>query len=231
MQCNPAPETCKTLACRNDVDQQTYPMPFYIFVILSILFPMNVAFTYSLWMRCYGEIRSSNQPLSEDQTQNKETYRGSYCYFFHLVIRFLFGILFTVLQHTVFFPSGFEPEFSCYSSLPPRNCTSKIAKNASGCQSNVHTFCLNRVAHEKELYSLVTSILNTLVSFVMLAEIIYLCRRSSKFNRAAVDCLSRFIYPDCTSDKRLLNCMLCFLFYLVIGSLLYLLIHLKTLIT
>jgi hypothetical protein len=216
LHCLVAYGTCKTVACRN-VDrtcyfqyQQTYnlPMPLYIFVILSILFPINVAFIYSLWMRCRGEIRSSNRPLTEDQTQNKEIYLGSYCYFFHLVIRFLSGILFTILQHTVFFPSGFESTFSC--SLPPTYFTSQIAKNASASQSNVQFTCHNLAASSNETLSIGLSILNSFFSLQMLMEIIYLCRRSSKFNRAAA---------------------LCFLFYLVIGSLLYLLIHLKTLIT
>ncbi len=112
--------------------------------MLSMGFPICVDAIYSIWVS-YCVTNSSNQPL----TENKGFDISFSDYFLHLVIRFLSGILFTILQHAALFPSGFEYEFSC--SLPSTNTTSKTATNANASQSNSAFFtCYNITAYDKE---------------------------------------------------------------------------------
>ena len=186
--CYVAPES--TLIYKTQVDkacysryQQNYnsPLPFYWFVILSIWFPIIVAVIYSLCVRRRVEEidPSNNEPQTEDEPENQvqnRTLYVFYLYFFHLAIRVLLGILFTILQYTVLFPSGFDFKFSC--SLPPTGFTTMIAKNASDRLLN-GTFiaCENSSASDKQLWSVMLSVLNTGFAFIILVEVIRLCRR------------------------------------------------------
>ena len=163
--------------------QQNYnsPLPFYCFVMLSIWFPIIVAVIYSLWARRrVEEIDTNNEPQTdceaEIQVQKKGTLYVFYFYFFHLVIRILSGILFTVLQYTVLFPNGFEFEFRC--SLPPTLFNSNKVKNSSASPLNSTSFtCENSIAYEKTLCWVIVFVLNTGFAPFVFVEIIRLCRR------------------------------------------------------
>ncbi|XP_028413221.1 NACHT, LRR and PYD domains-containing protein 3-like [Dendronephthya gigantea] len=159
------------------------PLPFYAFVILSIWFPIFVAAIYSLSVRNrVKKISGSNdEPQNDAEAGNEVHNRRSfyvYSYFFHLIIRLLFGLVFTILQYAVFFRSGFDFEFSC--DEPASDVTSKIAKNASVSQLNSTTStitCENSTASEKQLWGGIVCALNTIFAAIIFVEVIYLCRR------------------------------------------------------
>jgi hypothetical protein len=96
-------------ACYSRYQQNyNYPLPFYVFVILSIWFPIIVAVIYSLWVRSrVDQIDSSNEPQAESEADNQLQTKGTsyvfYLYLFHLAIRVVSGILFTIQHYAVFF--------------------------------------------------------------------------------------------------------------------------------
>ncbi|XP_028413219.1 NACHT, LRR and PYD domains-containing protein 3-like [Dendronephthya gigantea] len=163
------------------------PLPFYGFVILSIWFPIFVAVIYSLSVRNrVEEISGSNDEPQNDaeagnEVHNRRSFYVFYSYFFHLVIRLLFGLVFTILQYAVFFRSGFDFEFSC--DQPASDVTSKIAKNASVSQLNSTTStitCENSTASEKQLWAGIVCALNTIFAAIIFVEVIHLCLRFPK---------------------------------------------------
>ena len=186
--CNVAPQSTATYKMQVDKAcysryQQNYnsPLPFYGFVILSIWFPILVAVIYSLCVRRRVEEIDSNtnelQSQADNEVGNKGTLYVSYFYFFHVAIRVLSGILFTILQYTVLFPSGFDFEFSC--SLPPTGFTLKLANNASdGLLNRTSITCENSSAFEKQLWWVIVSVLNAGFASIMFGELTRLCRRS-----------------------------------------------------
>ena len=97
------------------------PLPLYGFVSLSIGFTVFVSVIYSLIVSArVDEIESSHEHQTgeiKNRGQNRKTVYVFYFYFVHLVLRLLFGVIITVLQHTYFYPNGFDLKFSC--SLPP----------------------------------------------------------------------------------------------------------------
>ena len=162
--------------------QQEYNSPFQFigFVVLSIWFPLLVGVIYSIWARLrVQEIDSNNEAPAEgeaeNQVQNRETLHVFIFYFFHLAIRVLSGILFTILQYVLIFPSGFDSEFSC--SLPLTRFTTKTAKNASASQPNsIFFFCENLSASGKQSCWVAVSVLNMGFALALLMEIIHLLR-------------------------------------------------------
>ena len=165
-------------------------LPLSAFVMLSVMFQIIVVI-YSRWIRhvvIYSRstrTRLSSEPEdeAENQTRNKEIFLLSRLYFVHLVIRFLCEILFIILQFTVFFPSGFEPQFCCRE--PAIYSTSMLAKNANASQFNSTCIsCDNLIALKKKYCSIIVSVLNTCFPFIMLIKMIYLSQRLPEFKRA-----------------------------------------------
>ena len=203
--CNLGPET--TAAYKTQVDKSCYsryqqeynsPLPFYGFVMLSIWFPIIVGVIYSLCVRRrVEEVDSTNEPQTEGEAENQVQNRGTLYvfkfYVFHLAIRVLSGILFTVLQYLVIFPSSFDFEFIC--SLPPTRFTTKTAMNASASQPNSTYFsCENSTVSAKQSCWVVVSVLNTGFALIIFVEMIRLCRIPSCDTEFITDYLLRKQY-------------------------------------
>ena len=183
--------------------QQHYnaPLPFYIFVLLSTWFPIIIALVYSLWVRRRVEQVDSNinETQADSEADNQVRNRTFYVfrfYFIHLVLRVLCGVLFTILQHALLYPRGFDFKYGC--SLPRTEFTPNIPKNASVSQLNSTSVtsvgCENAKAPEKHTLWLIVSVFNALFAFIIFVEVIRLCRQFSVFNYIiGKECDTKFI--------------------------------------
>ena len=198
-----------TIVCKNYVDktcysryEQTYNsfLPLYGFVLLTSGFTVLASVIYSLGVnaRIKEVDTTSTDGIDEPRTESEEKSQGFYVFYFyfvHLVVRSLFGILFTVLQHTVFYPRGFDFEFSC--NLPTSDVYLQTGNNTSiGKLNNTSITCENSTASEKQLWSVIVSILNTVIAVIILGEVIYLLRRFPLRNcrsEAGWSCDNQFI--------------------------------------
>ena len=163
--------------------EQAYnsPVPLYGFVLLSTGLIVLVSVIYSLGVsNRVDEIERISSGSDEPRTNSRETKRGFYVfyfYFLHLAFRVLFGILFTVLQYSVFYPKGFDFEFCC--TLP----TSDLKREFTGNRTSMGDFnttsiaCKNLTASEKQLWSIIVSALNTICALIIFGEVICLWRR------------------------------------------------------
>ena len=121
----------------------------FTFGIFSNVIPFYVAMYYSgSEQQKRSENSSSHQPPTEDEPNNQQLNQQFYMdishpYYFHLIIRFLCGIMLIVLQHPVLLTSGMDSQFKCsvprtngsqsvniiqceYSIAPPQNVLSNI---------------------------------------------------------------------------------------------------------
>ena len=163
--------------------EQAYnsPLPLYGFVLLSTGIVVLVSVIYSLGVSSrVDEIDRSSSGSEEPATDGGETNHGFhvfYFYFLHLVVRSIFGILFSVLQYTVFYPNGFDFQFSC--TLPNSDVTQIGNKTSMGKFNYTTTSiaCENSSASEKRLWSMIVCVLNTAFALVVLCEVIYLSQR------------------------------------------------------
>ena len=173
---------------------QTYnsPLPLYGFVLLSTGLPVLISVIYSLIVRIrVDEIESSHERQNnvEDGSRNRRTVYVFYVYLVHLILRSLFGITFTVLQHIYFYANGFEFQFVC--NLPPTDQakTSKsMQKNVSRNMNSTSADCENATASEKRLSSIFMSVINITIAFIIILEVVFLLRRLPVRNRHPGDC-------------------------------------------
>ena len=157
------------------------PLRFYIFVLLGTWFPIVIAVVYSLWVHRRVQQLDSNmnetQVDGESHSQlNNRTVNVFRLYFIHLAMRFLCGVLLTILQHAILFPRGFVFNFGC--SLPPAEIPTNIPKYTSiNHLNNTVIPCEN--ASDKHTLWVITSVFNAVFAFIIFVEIIRLCRRFS----------------------------------------------------
>ena len=180
--------------------QQRYnaPLRFYIFVLLSTWFPIIIAAVYSLWVQRRVQLVDSNinetQVDGETDSQVPVHNRTVYVfrlYFIHLSIRVLCGVLFTILQHALLFPRGFDSKFGC--NLPPGQLTTKIPKYTSANNFNSTSIACENASDKHTLW-IITSLFNAVFAFLIFVEIIRLCRRFSIFKYINVrECDTEFI--------------------------------------
>ena len=186
--CYVPPES--TLIYKTQVDkacfsryQQRYndPLQFYIFVLLGTWFPIIIAVVYSLWV--HRRVQQVDSNINETQVDGEAesqvpVHNRTVCvfrlYFIHLVIRVGCGVLFTGLQHTLLFPSGFDFKFGC--NLPPAELSSKTPKYTSVNHLNITSIACENASDKHTLW-VITSVFNTVFAFMIFVEIIRLCRQ------------------------------------------------------
>ncbi|CAB3978599.1 Hypothetical predicted protein [Paramuricea clavata] len=172
--------------CFSRYDQAyTTPLPLYGYVLLSIRSTVPVSVIYSLVVsKRVDEIESSHERQIKGDAEhhehggNRRTVYVFHFYFVQLVLRSLCGIIFTVLQYTFFYPNGFDLKFSC--NLLPAEVTSVSNINAQRNASqlnNTSVSCENPTASEKKLFGTIVFVINTIFTFVILVEVIFLSQR------------------------------------------------------
>ena len=211
-------EICNTLVRRScftryQIDYN-YGVPFYAFVIPSISFPILVAFAYSYCVR--KEVRTCciykrRNEIEENGPEQQDYNKIDKYYYIHLLIRFLFGILFLILQNAVLFANGFKSEFKC---TLPLTTMCQTAKNA-GAMLNSTFPCTNSTAIQEGVCSSAILGLNILFLLVLLVEMVLLCRKNQRFRRLW-QVMSR---SDRCKLKSLISVIVTFLLLLAIAPL------------
>ncbi len=169
-------------------DAHNSPVRLFGFVLLSFGSVVVVSVIYSLAIghRIDETERYSSRAdgllLSGANQPGAMTFYVFYFYFIHLVVRSILGILFTILQYTVLYPSGFHSQFSCvYPELRQADPNTTAAKNASVPLSTVT--CNNSAAQDKQFWGTFVCVCNVIFTLIMLLEVIYMIRGLTKRER------------------------------------------------
>ena len=144
------------------------PLPLFGFVLVCTLFGVLVSIIYSQRVsNRVNEIESiherQNPGRAESQEQDRRTVHVFHWYCGHLVFRAFLGILFTVLQYTCIYSSGFPVKFNC---------------NYKGTVVS----CKNATASQKSFAGILVCVTNCVMAFVIFGEVIYVCVQLSICN-------------------------------------------------
>ena len=168
--------------CYSEYDiQYNAPLPLYGFTCLKVSLVMVVCFIYSWCVTRTNKVAPASSS-DEESTRSRQPRgpRRVFCfYFLHLMTRFGLMTLFTVLETTAFFPSGFPANFSCLSATAqPWNITSSNATITKLKPTSQAFNCHSSVARYKTNVSFVILVLNIIFLVLVLTEIIYLVVRA-----------------------------------------------------
>ena len=168
-------------------DVYNSPVRLFAFVLLSFGSVAVVSVIYSLAVASrideterYSSGR--NSPLNGPNQSGTRTLYVFYFYYFHLVVRTIFGMVFTILHFTVLYPTGFDSKFACiYPKFTQQDPNITTAKNASVPSSSVT--CENLAAKDKLSCSYAVFGCNAIFTLIMLLEVIYMIRSLTKRGR------------------------------------------------
>ncbi|XP_028401002.1 NACHT, LRR and PYD domains-containing protein 14-like [Dendronephthya gigantea] len=162
-------------------DEYNSPVKFFAFVLFNFGSVVVVSVVYSLAVgnRIEDAERlssGSDEPKTVAKGNNEQGRKTFYVfnfYLFHLVARSMLCILFTILQHTVLYPSGFDSQFTCvYPELRSVDPNMTPANNGSANLSSVK--CTNSAAKDKQFWLTIVSVCNLIFAVIALAEVVYL---------------------------------------------------------
>ena len=169
-------------------DVYNSPVRLFAFVLLSFVSVAVVSVIYSLAIGSrideierYSSGRNSPRLNGPNQPGTRTLY-VFYFYFFHLVARSMFGMVFTILQFTVLYPTSFDSKFICiYPKLTQPDLNITTAKNTSVPSSSVT--CENLTAQDKLFSSYTVFGCNVIFTLIILFEVIYMIRGFTKRGR------------------------------------------------
>ncbi len=168
--------------CLGKYDEQyNSPFPLWPFVLLCFVPQLAVCIAYS-WCFVKSRVDELEAALKPDPENPRRrpiipTRRVFYSYFLHLLVRLVLGILFTVLQNFVFYPSGFRTEFICVLPIvkPTVNSTNFNAMKYNGTAA---INCDNSVGSDNAVCAKGIWIVNILLAFLVFGELCYLLVRA-----------------------------------------------------
>ena len=177
--------------CYSKYDQiYNSPLPFYGFVILSFITVLFVHIVYSILVKSRVEEVEANtteQAQDDDEEANQTTTqqrsrRVCHAYVSHLLVRFVMGVLFTVLQYKAFYPFGFDSEFTCVleAESKPTETTNVTFQPFNFVSTNCHS----PSGSDKTVWSAVIAVLTIIFAFIALGEAIYLMDKVWKSRKA-----------------------------------------------
>ena len=169
-------------------DVYNSPVRLFAFVLLSFVPVAVVSVIYSLAVGSrideterYSSGRNIPRLNGPNQSGTRTLY-VFYFYYFHLVVRTIFGMVFTILHFTVLYPTGFDSKFACiYPKLTQPDPIITTAKNASVPSSSAK--CENLAAKDKLSCSYAVFGCNVIFTLIMLLEVIYMIRSLTKRKR------------------------------------------------
>lgn len=167
--------------CLRQYDKQVYfGLPLYGFVLFCFASVLAVCIAYS-W--CFVksrvdeiEIALKPNPESPRRRPRVKTRRVFWSYFVHLVLRFFGGILFIILQNSVFYLSGFPAEFVCFTQTVKEAANSTNVSTTK--ENSLAINCDNSIASDNAVYARGIWIVNILFTLLVFGEICYLSFRA-----------------------------------------------------
>ena len=167
--------------CLVRYDKHYTPLPLYGFVLLCFVPLVLMCITYS-W--CFVKSRvdeletalkaDPENPRRRPRVASRRVFR---CYFIHLLLRCLWGILCAALLKCVFYLAGFPAEFACVAPTvkPTVNSTKS---NATKDYSAVKINCDNSVASDKNLNATLILVVNVVLALLAFGEMLYILVRA-----------------------------------------------------
>ena len=176
--------------CLGKYDEQyNSPFPLYGFVLLCFVPLLVVCIGYS-WCFVKSRVDELETTLKADQENPRRrprvTTRRVFCYYFiHLFVRLLWGILFVVLQKSVFYPSGFPAEFACVSPTlkPTVNSTNFDPTKGHSLVIN----CDNSIASDNYVCAMGIWIVNIIIALFVFGETCYLLVQAMQSKEFTLD--------------------------------------------
>ena len=157
-----------------------FNFPVYAFVIVNFLLIGIVPVIYSrLVIARVNQLLEVNQVNRDAERQRPpKTRRLFVAYCCQLAARFVFGILFIVLQTQLLYPSYFPSHLNCDLTSAERTRAVNISAANIQNKTKIMFECHNQLARKKTSWMYAVSVVNGLFALIILIEIVWILSRA-----------------------------------------------------
>ena len=168
--------------CLARYDEHYTPLPLYGFVLLCFVPLVLMCITYS-WCFVKSRVDELETALKADPENPRRrprvaSHRVFRCYFIHLLLRCLWGILCAAIQKSLLYPAGFPAEFACVTPTVTPTVNSTNSNATKDYSSVMIVNCNNSVSSDKMWYATIILVVNVALALPVLGEMSYLLVRA-----------------------------------------------------
>ena len=175
--------------CYEQYDKQYNKFPVYGFVIINFLVTASVCGIYSQAVKSKVEELENNARNADDDVEGQPTPRKklfkAYC--LQLLVRFVLGIFFILLQTKLLYPVSFSSNFNCNLTRDGKFSDVTASGSRNGTQTQMSYECHNQRAAKKTFWAYVVIVVTGSFAYLVFMESLYLISRARKVERFMED--------------------------------------------
>ena len=173
--------------CYEQYDKQYNKFPVYGFVIINFIVTASVCGIYSQAVKSRVEELERENNADDDvegQTPRKKLFKA-YC--LQLLVRFVLGISFVLLQTKLLYPPSFPSNFKCNLTREEKFSDITASGSRNGTQTQTSYECHNQRAAKKTFWADAVIVVTGSFAFLVFIECLYLLSRAKKVERLTED--------------------------------------------
>ena len=173
--------------CYEQYENQYNKFPVYGFLIINFLVTESVCVIYSQAVKSrVQELERQNNADDdvEGQTPRKKLFKA-YC--LQLLVRFVLGIFFILLQTKLLYPVSFSSNFNCNLTRDGKFSDVTSSGSRNGTQTQMSYECHNQRAAKKTFWAYVVIVVTGSFAYLVFMESLYLISRARKVERFMED--------------------------------------------
>ena len=173
--------------CYEQYEKQYNKLPVYGFLIINFLVTESVCVIYSQAVKSrVQELERENNADDdvEGQTPRKKLFKA-YC--LQLLVRFVLGIFFILLQTKLLYPVSFSSNFNCNLTRDGKFSDVTASGSRNGTQTQMSYECHNQRAAKKTFWAYVVIVVTGSFAYLVFMESLYLISRARKVERFMED--------------------------------------------
>ena len=175
--------------CYEQYDKQYNKFPVYGFVIINFIVTASVCGIYSQAVKSKVEELENNARNADDNAEGQPTPRKklfkAYC--LQLLVRFVLGIFFILLQTKLLYPVSFSSNFNCNLTRDGKFSDVTSSGSRNGTQTQMSYECHNQRAAKKTFWAYVVIVVTGSFAYLVFMESLYLISRARKVERFMED--------------------------------------------
>ena len=166
--------------CYEQYDKQYNKFPVYGFVIINFLVTASVCGIYSQAVKSKVEELENNARNADDDVEGQPTPRKklfkAYC--LQLLVRFVLGISFVLLQTKLLYPLSFPSNFNCNLTRDGKFSDITASGSRNGTQSQTSYECHNQRAAKKTFWADAVIVVTGTFAFFVFIEFLFMLLRA-----------------------------------------------------
>ena len=187
--------------CYEQYENQYNKFPVYGFLIINFLVTESVCVIYSQAVKSrVQELERENNADDdvEGQTPRKKLFKA-YC--LQLLVRFVLGIFFILLQTKLLYPVSFSSNFNCNLTRDGKFSDVTSSGSSNGTQTQMSYECHNQRAAKKTFWADAVILVTGVFAFLVFIESLYLLWRTKRVQGFTEDPKFHKYYLNSNTDK------------------------------